>query len=486
MEGIELQAALREAQGLVGAKLAKVHQVGDVLFLRFFSPSGALALDAGGKAFHLTSLRPPTPMEPPAFCRRVRGLEGQKLLAIGQAGLDRVIRLRFPGGELVLDLRPRLGNAFLIEEGRVVASLRPGGFQGVEFQGSDDPLIGLGPYLKRAAAAALGHPPNEGELRRFAAELLSLKPQGFLYRSPQGHLASFFPQPYLGEPLETFPRYWQALDRLLEERLSLRAAREYLDGIKRALRRRRRALVSLERESEEAARWEELQRKADLILARLHDIPRGAARATVEGFDGAPVSLDLDPALPPAEQAQRLYARARRLRRKLEIIPARLRELQREIERLEQLKALVEERPQLAPYLSGELIALGVLSKERPTGRPARPRQIVIEGFRVMIGRSAQENDELVRRASPRDLWLHARGVPGAHVIVVTGGRSVPEEVLRRAAELAAWHSQARGERKVEVSYTEVRHLRKPKGAPPGLVTVSKEGVIVVSGEGSP
>jgi len=479
--------ALREAEALVGAKLAKAHQVGGVLLLRFFAPTGALALDAEGKAFHRTGLRPPTPAEPPPFCRRVRTLEGQKLLAVDQAGYDRVVRLRFPGGNLILDLRPRSGNVFLLEGGRVVSSLREGGYTPAEFQ-EGDPLQGLGPRLRKAAQAALGRPPGEAELRRFTQDLLSQRPRGFLYQTPEGPLASFFPRPELGEEAEAFPHFWQALDRALEGRLSLTTARWYLEGVKRALRRRRRALEALAREQEEAAGWEELQAKADLILARLSDIPRGAARIQVEGFDGAPVSLDLDPALPPAQQAQRLYARARKLRRRLQAIPPRLEELRGEIERLEELKALLESRPELAPYLSGELDALGALpqaSGQRRAPRP-RPRELVIGGFQVLVGRSVKENDELVRRARPHDLWLHARGVPGAHVIVRTDGRPVPEGVLRRAAELAAWHSQARGERKVEVSYTEARHVRKPKGAPPGLVTLLREEVVVVSGEEGP
>ncbi|MCR4391823.1 MAG: NFACT RNA binding domain-containing protein [Candidatus Acetothermia bacterium] len=117
---------------------------------------------------------------------------------------------------------------------------------------------------------------------------------------------------------------------------------------------------------------------------------------------------------------------------------------------------------------------------------PTQPREFLIGGFTVIVGRSAGENDRLVRTAQPDDIWLHARGVPGAHVLVRSGGRPVPEAVLRRAAELAAWHSRARGERKVEVSYTEARYLRKPKGAPAGAVAVRKENVVVVPGEKGP
>jgi len=135
MEGLELRKALEEAGWLVGARLSKVHQVGEVLFLRFFNPPGALVLDAPGKAFHVTALRPPTPREPPPFCRSVRALEGQKLLALEQAGFDRVIRLRFQGGDLILDLRPRTGNVFLFRADSPPHSLHPGEFVAAEFGG---------------------------------------------------------------------------------------------------------------------------------------------------------------------------------------------------------------------------------------------------------------------------------------------------------------------------------------------------------------
>lgn len=482
MEGIELFVARREAELVIGGRLSKVHQVGDTFFLRFFSPSLTLALDVGGKAFHLTALRPPTPPQPPPFCRRLRCLQGQPLLGIDQAGYDRVLRLRFAGGDLVLDLRPRQGDLFLLSEEGVV-SLRGGEWKPVDFAYSGDLSAGLGPELKRAAIKLGGA--SEGEaVEKFACRLLEAPARGYLYGTDSGPRASFFPRPDWGTPEQIFSHFWQALDRELAWRLSLGKARECLAGVSRAIRRRQRALAALARERQEASCWEELQKKADLILTRISQIPKGASEAVVPGFDGVPVRISLDPSLPPARYAQELYRRAGRLRRKLPQLAARERVLRAELGRLEEFGEQLRRRPDIAPYLVGELISLGALSppsQKRP--QKPRPREVVIDGFKVAIGRSAQENDALVRQANPRDLWLHAKGVPGAHVIVRSGGRPVPPQVLKRAAELAAWHSQARGEGWVEVSYTEVRYLRKPKGAPPGAVVLTREQVVVVSGK---
>lgn len=478
MEGLELAKALEEARRLVGGKLSKVHQVGEVFFLRFFDPPGALALDPKGKAFHRTELRPPAPPRPPAFCQLLRTLEGQPLLSLDQAGFDRVLRLRFPEADLILDFRPRRGNVFLFFRNGRTASLHEGQFQEARFA-EGDPTEGLGPELRRALAGRLGRPPSPEELRSWAAELLALPPAGFLYSTPQGLRPSFFPRPDLGDPKEQFPAFWRALDRLLEERVYGELAAERIAQLERAVERRRRALAMLAAAEEEARAWRALKEKADLILARLSEIPKGAAKAVVEGFDGNPVELELDPALPPVRFAQELYRRAGKLRRRAQEIPHRRAQLEREVAELQGEIALLKERPDLVPYFA----------PEEPTGKkepPSQPREFKIQDFTVLVGRSAWENEQILRRASPRDVWLHARGVPGAHVLIKNGGRTVPEEVLRRAAELAAWFSKARGAKKAEVSYTEARYVRKAKGSKPGLVVLLKEEVIVVSGERGP
>ncbi|RLE38884.1 DUF814 domain-containing protein [Candidatus Acetothermia bacterium] len=105
-----------------------------------------------------------------------------------------------------------------------------------------------------------------------------------------------------------------------------------------------------------------------------------------------------------------------------------------------------------------------------------------MDGYLVEVGKSALENDSLLKRARPDDLWFHAKGVPGAHVVVRRQGREeIPREVIEQAARLAAGASKARDEPKVEVSYTAVKHVRKPKGAPPGLVILDREETITVA-----
>ena len=114
---------------------------------------------------------------------------------------------------------------------------------------------------------------------------------------------------------------------------------------------------------------------------------------------------------------------------------------------------------------------------------PARERTARVrrhtspDGLVILVGKNGEENDTLTFRiASPWDFWLHAAGAPGAHVVVRNPRRlkAIPEATLRRAAEIAAFYSGARLEGKVEVHYTQRKHVHKHKGMPSGQVLLRR------------
>jgi predicted ribosome quality control (RQC) complex YloA/Tae2 family protein len=111
-------------------------------------------------------------------------------------------------------------------------------------------------------------------------------------------------------------------------------------------------------------------------------------------------------------------------------------------------------------------------------------QQLDVDGYEVLVGRSARDNDELTFRvARPRDLWLHAAGHAGSHVVIRVrdAGEDVPRAVIERAAAYAAWHSKARNARgKVEVHVCRAADVRKPRGVPAGTVELRRYDAVRV------
>jgi len=228
-------------------------------------------------------------------------------------------------------------------------------------------------------------------------------------------------------------------------------------------------------------RAQELRREGELLAQNLFRLTRGATHVTVPEYleDGTTrdVTIALDPQRTPKDEVDRRFHQYRRLTRGAELARQRLATLDAEAAALREELARLDEAPPEAP----------------PPGAPGRPRStqaplppfreyVGAGGQRIWVGRGAAHNDALTFHvARPFHLWLHARGVPGAHVVVpLEKNAQVSSEALIDAAHLAVHHSDAKGEPRAEVSYTLVKFVRKAKGAGPGTVTFTREKTILV------
>lgn len=227
----------------------------------------------------------------------------------------------------------------------------------------------------------------------------------------------------------------------------------------------------------------------DLILARYADIPQGASRARLTGFDERSVEVELDPAKPPHENASAYYQRATKSERATERLPALLEQAQRARDRLAELyerarSGRVDEAGVRAAIGSGAPRA------ETPReARPALPYRVFRSsgGLEIRVGRGAAHNDDLTfHHSSPGDVWMHARHVGGAHVIVRwPGPGNPPARDLAEAASLAALHSKARTSSSVPVDWTFRKYVRKPRKSPPGRVLADRVQTVFVTPEES-
>jgi predicted ribosome quality control (RQC) complex YloA/Tae2 family protein len=257
--------------------------------------------------------------------------------------------------------------------------------------------------------------------------------------------------------------------------------------IARSLERAEARAERLAEQLEETGRAEAWRARGDLLLASLHRVPEGAAEVTLPGFEGGEVTLELDPALSAAANADRFYREAGRLDRARDRLPALISEARAEADRHREALERVErgEVPEPAGR-EGDGRARGD-GAEADRGQGIFRRYRTSGGLEVRVGRGRKENDRLTfGHSAPADLWLHARSVPGSHVILRWQGEDdPPRRDLAEAASLAAWFSKARSSGTVAVDWTRRKHVRKPRGAPPGAVTPGQVRTLFVEPDGS-
>jgi len=332
------------------------------------------------------------------------------------------------------------------------------------------------------------------------------------------HLSDVLQQPQ--------PTLSDALERLTIHLAGHQGSAAGLGAIRRLLHRLEARLGSrrakLQAEAEGFARADAYQRMGEVLVANQGAVPRGATAAALPDHAGEPgttLTIPLDPALTAAANAERLFRLARRGRRGAVRVASRLAETEAALHQVETFAARAAEvrdanaladlqrdlqrAPRLlAPndrrILDSLPAAPAPASSGRPAPKPLAPRAVAerrnagpeprrfvsSEGLQMLVGRDNEGNDHLTLHvARSEDLWLHAEGFPGSHVVVRLQGRTggVPRQTLVEAAKLAAYYSQARAHGKVTVSYTLKKYVRKPRKSPPGLVTITNEKSIVVT-----
>lgn len=307
-------------------------------------------------------------------------------------------------------------------------------------------------------------------------------------------------------PLRPAPSVAAALARAAGERLralELERRRARLAAPLRAeLERWHRRLEAQRRELAETEPLEEWRREGELLLAHAAAFPPGVTEAEVADYfdpEMRPRLLRLAPGETAVGRAKRLFQRYRKALRRREVLLPALEAGERRARYLESVLLGLEQAADLAELgqVEEEMEAEGLLRPDparrraaaaaargrgRPPAGPAPLRLLSHDGWEIWLGRNNRQNDELTMRlARPRDLWFHARGLPGAHVLLPVRGRELPPERTRlEAAVLAALHSRAAGAGQVEVDWTERQNVWKPHGAPPGFVLYRRERTLAV------
>ena len=261
------------------------------------------------------------------------------------------------------------------------------------------------------------------------------------------------------------------LERLIELRKSIR---EPLEKRLKLLEKQAQDLQRAEENALAALLWRE---SAETLLAYGFQVPSGANSVTLPSlYQDGTVTIPLEPELSAAQNANKLFAKAKRREEVLEklLVREEIRATQEQ-----QLRALLEEVETATDTRLRSLLEVHSPIAESPP--PVGMRYRTSNGLEVLVGRNSKENEVLTHRiAKSADIWFHVQGYPGSHVILRAQNKEIPFADILQAASIAAWFSKARGSTSVAVDYLFAKHVWRPKGAKSGAVHFSHQKTVVV------
>lgn len=342
--------------------------------------------------------------------------------------------------------------------------------------------------LDRARLAEALTQPSLLQARQPTLLLCGGRPKDFTYCPIRqyGAYMTARTMPSFSALLDAFYTETEQRERMLQKSQSLRRT------VTNLLERTRRKLAAQRKEREASLDRETLRRRGDIVTANLHAMTRGMTVLRAEDFyqeDMPEIEIPLRPELSPQQNAARFYKEYNKAKHAEKILAEQI--ARGEIEEeylgavLDELNRAESERD--LAEIRAELEAGGYVrsadrrrQQKQPTSRPMRFRSS--DGFEILVGRNNRQNDQLSLKTARRDdLWLHIQKFHGTHVIVCCAGAPVPDGTITEAAMLAAWYSQAREGQNVPVDVTQVRNLRKPNGAKPGMVVYDRYRTVIVT-----
>jgi predicted ribosome quality control (RQC) complex YloA/Tae2 family protein len=257
------------------------------------------------------------------------------------------------------------------------------------------------------------------------------------------------------------------------------------------IRKHQKLLVNLRSDLEKHGEPDTWKKFGDVLLANPGATRRGDKIVAMDYFvDGAPeIEIEADSNASISETAEAYFRRYAKARNAQRLVTERIDEVERTLiaakTRLLEIDEAIEQKNEdyLKRLLPAEKKPIAVLRKKKQDVEFKGARRFISsDGFEILVGKKASDNDLLTFRvAKSLDTWMHAADYPGSHVIVRTAGRKeIPDRTLIEAAQLAAFYSDAREQPKAAVNYTLKKFVNKPKRSAPGLVSLSSFKTLLV------
>ena len=496
---------------LPGAKIEKVMQPeADMLILQLRTAEDRKRLlidvSSSGSRLHFTELNYENPQQAPAFCMLLRKhIQGGRIIAVRQIGVERIVEIDIEtvnemgysvNKTLICETMGKYSNIVLTDSqsGKIIDSIKrisidvnrvrqilPGLVYVRPPVGNLENTMGLGPSAKEAFGQ--GADINERIPRVYMdgnkpkdVHVIDLKQYEGVYEIKRFDT--------LGDALDYFYTNRSASNRVTQKGENL--TRTVGNLIDKLLLKKQRLLEEI-RKSEDSDIY---RIKGELINANFHLIKPGDKSVNVINYyDNQPITIALDEKLSAAKNAQAYFKKYNKLKgSRKEKLPL-LENCEKDIEYLESVQSMI---PSCKTYeeldlIREELAEQGYVrvrtAKERKKKTKPQPRRYVLKsGLELLVGRNNTENDYITFKCGEKtDWWFHTKDIHGSHAVMICHGADPSPDDMYEAASIAAWFSKGRESENVPVDYCQLKRVKKPNGAKPGMVIFTDNGTVWIN-----
>lgn len=530
---------------LINGRIQRSHQPGSkqvVLNIYNNKSNYKLLLNSNAENYrlHLTEQSFDNPFKAPMFCMLLRKhIDGGKIVDIKQAGLERIVEFIVENRDelgnlvkksLIIELMGRHSNIILLNTNsrkmidaitRVpygmsrVRQVLPGmtyetppsgkidifsNYEGYINDLSKDLVNiyeGISPLVARELSSKYETEPLTQSVNYLRDAINNNLFEPSITYGNNGRLYSgALKYTHLGSKFEEFDSMNEALDehyKLESELKEIRDVKNKLQSVvDNEIKKLRGTIKKQKKQYKDSLKANSYKRHADLIKTNLYQIEEGKKEVTVIDYyndDMPEITIKLNHKKSPQRNLKEYYKKYEKAVRTQQMTKKHIAKNESELDYLESIAVNIESDDNLISLkeMENELIQSKYIQKQKLSKKTedepkSEPRTFSFDGFNIEVGRNNKQNDYLtLRKANKQDIWLHTKGIPGSHVVIRNNGLEVSEDVLLKAANLAAYYSKGKKSSNVPVDYTLVKNVYKRRGSHPGQVFYTDQKTIYVT-----
>ena len=265
---------------------------------------------------------------------------------------------------------------------------------------------------------------------------------------------------------------------------------QLLHVIRKNLQRNKKKLKKLSNELKATENADEYRIKGEVLITYLYQIKRGMTKITLPNFydNNKEITISLSNQLSPSQNAQKYFKKYQKLKNAVTFVNEQIELTKKEVAYLEEIQTQIElATPADLNDIKTELQQEGYIKKKQQKSKHSsrvkinKPESFIAsDGTEILVGKNNLQNEKLtLHTAKKTDIWLHAKNIPGSHVIIKSNNPS--DETLFEAAMLAAYFSKFRSSANVPIDYVQIKNIRKPNGSKPGFVIYEGQKTLTVT-----